>query len=225
MAATTYTLTSSQRLRLIRATHKLGGSLGPAETTFIPSHTRSSSSTSTESKRLGRIFTSTDGDVLRSASLDEPVSPFKRHAPPPALFLRPTSSSAPPSPLSPTFSLNSPVTPPPAVTRRRKMDKLTRTLGENVPPELVFPAPRHRRRVSTLNVPVPAEQPFSFPSTVPVPAMDDDDSESSEWEWETPGASPDGVLHRREKGWSGEWGGRVRDMEDVVQALRVLRLK
>lgn len=43
------------------------------------------------------------------------------------------------SPISPSFQL-SPITPTFVVDRRKKMAKLVRTLGTNVPPELVFSA-------------------------------------------------------------------------------------
>jgi hypothetical protein len=131
------------------------------------------------------------------------------------------------------------------------------TLGENVPPELVFPPARKgRKRSSTVSVPEytaaagaavvgrrrharemsrtlkhaasstslgarPVEiEPFSYPSLIPVSSFDVD-----------PAAPPLPIptdtrhMHRREVGWSGEWSGSVRNMEDVVRGLRDLRLK
>jgi hypothetical protein len=142
------------------------------------------------------------------------------------------------------------------------MAKLVRTLGENVPPELVFPAatpPRTRRRASTLSVPesvlerrrggdfttsTPAVEdvPFSYPSTVPyVPegrsSSDSFVSASTHISTVSDGSSHDGLMaphprvgahnntHRKEQGWSGEWGGDVANMDDVVRNLRSLKLR
>ncbi|KAJ6518367.1 hypothetical protein DFH09DRAFT_1194489 [Mycena vulgaris] len=197
MPPTTHALPHAQRLRLMRSTRKLGALLGETPllvepraasptTTFAPSHSRSASTMSAQTKRSGRMFAASHA-VPRSSSLS--AAPPAVHtvphahsllAPPvgrPILFLRlPTAggSATPaertplPSPLSPTFSiaLNSPSTPPADASRRRKMAKLVRTLGENVPPELVFrddssssspfasaSTVRGRRRASTLSVP------------------------------------------------------------------------
>lgn len=60
--------------------------------------------------------------------------------------------SLPPSPLSPAF----PDSTPPPDPRRKKMAKLARTLGENVPPELVFPG--HAPHALPLPTPPPEEK-------------------------------------------------------------------
>ncbi|KAJ7148342.1 hypothetical protein C8R46DRAFT_1359361 [Mycena filopes] len=66
----------------------------------------------------------------------------------------------------------------------------------------------------------PALEPFSYASLVPVTAI------SSEPQLENP-TTPLGAagMHRKEAGWSGEWSGSVRSMNDVVRGLRDLRLK
>ncbi|KAJ7027176.1 hypothetical protein C8F04DRAFT_1267315 [Mycena alexandri] len=293
MPPTTYALPHAQRAHLIRSTRKLGDLLGEtpllvessagAQTLFSRSHSRSSSTMSTESRRSARIFMSsprtsslglTAVPAFPDATVHAEASPAATAISRPMLFLRlPPAGSAPspaaaerttplPSPLSPTFglALNSPGTPPPTLdtSRRRKMAKLMRTLGENVPPELVFPTaaagltPKARRRASTLSVPesmrerhlahkqsaasIAVEEepdaPFSYPSTVPVqyvtePArrsMDTSSDSSSEYLLPNPHEG-DKYMHRREQGWSGEWGGNVSNMEDVVRSLRGLKTK
>ncbi|KAJ7501731.1 hypothetical protein B0H11DRAFT_1990831 [Mycena galericulata] len=292
MPPTTHTITHAQRLRLMRSTRKLGSLLGEtplvvesqsssaAPSVFTPSHSRSSSTMSTESKRSGRYFMHPD-TTPRSSSLGLSAAPpaaqttshaasssMGSHVPRPMLFLRlpvpgadsaltaPAERTPLPSPLSPTFSLvlNTPPTPPADASRRRKMAKLVRTLGENVPPELVFPASssrKSRRRASTLSVAesvheqrqrggdlvYTVEEPFSFPSTVPVPegrASSDSHNHasttvvaeySSSSEYLLPPLHVEGGgMHRKEKGWSGEWNG-VGNMEDVVRSLRGLKMK
>ncbi|KAJ7500649.1 hypothetical protein B0H11DRAFT_1996072 [Mycena galericulata] len=78
-------------------------------------------------------------------------------------------------------------------------------------------------------------EPFSFPSLVPVHAS----QRSSQPEEALPSRSPtpplpaarertrttSTAMHRKEAGWSGEWSGTVRNMDEVVRGLRGLRLK
>ncbi|KAJ7467685.1 hypothetical protein FB451DRAFT_1483107 [Mycena latifolia] len=276
MPPTTHALPHAERLRLMRSTRKLGALLGETPlladirlTAFSPTHARSSSTMSTDSKRLGRLYKDTH-TVPRSSSLSiaaaPPVSvpqatashgqavPVAR----PVLFLRLPARAGPasraehtplPSPLSPLFgrALNSPVTPTAAgdASRRRKMAKLVRTLGENVPPELVFGAKGARRLSLPAASPAliydactaddstasyAADEPFSFPSMVPyVPEgrMSSDTCASSDTRasCDTQGSREHLLPHRREDGWSGEWGGRVANMEEVVRGLRELKLK
>ncbi|KAJ7696284.1 hypothetical protein B0H17DRAFT_407139 [Mycena rosella] len=180
----------------------------PGSPAFNSGHARSASTISTESKRSGRLFLAAHAPRSSSFALfaAPPVPTNHDHArltpvARPTLFLRvppaasafvssPAERTPLPSPLSPTFNLNSPA--PAADACRRKMAKLVRTLGENVPPELVFTAARVRRRASTLTSSVPefvlerrrtaavaaeektaprpsfnADEPFSFPFTVP----------------------------------------------------------
>lgn len=125
-------------------------------------------------------------------------------------------STVPATPLSPTI-LNSPTaSPTPTATtfnagdldtqcaRRRKLAKLTRTLGENVPPELVFPPGRHQNRRRSASVNLVSESSSSASAFAHRPR---------EYEYE--------YGYRREQGWSGEWNNR--DMEDVRKALRALK--
>ncbi|KAJ7169331.1 hypothetical protein C8R43DRAFT_1121208 [Mycena crocata] len=299
MPATTHALPHAQRIRLMRSTRKLGSLLGetpllvesaPSATDpFTPSHSRSASVRSTDSKRSGRILPRSSSLALSAAppaAISQATEHSNGHAPSslappvsrPMLFLRlapgagggvsgessPAERSPLPSPLSPTFALNSPGTPPVDASRRRKMAKLVRTLGENVPPELVFPD-KARRRASTLSVPESAheqrrrmahlaqsedaymidvvedEGPFSYPSTIPVvreaPARascdtvlsNTDSVGSRELLMPHDRLVPTGGngMRRREdrEGWSGEWGGNVANMDDVVRSLRGLKMK
>ncbi|KAJ7459222.1 hypothetical protein FB451DRAFT_1563647 [Mycena latifolia] len=169
MPPTTHALPQTHRAHLIRSTRKVGALLGETPLLLDPTHSRSSSVESTssiESKRSGRIFrgspapprssslAAAEGNTARAAS-PAPTRPllYLRLAPTP----RPTSLAAP-SPCTPAFSPLTPTFPPP-VDRRRKMAKLVRTLGQNVPPELVFSAPP------------PVKRPTYVPSPVLVPAM------------------------------------------------------
>ncbi|KAF7342466.1 hypothetical protein MVEN_01836100 [Mycena venus] len=153
-------------------------SVSTAPMSWTRRHSHSVSAVAHESKRSGRVYTAESDSLSRTSSLRLAKAPVVAEAtshtdsslaPPvarPMLYLSLPSSGASspaertplPSPLSPSFiSLISPTTPTPTAdtTRRRKMAKLVRTLGENVPPELVFPAsqPTARRRASTLSVP------------------------------------------------------------------------
>jgi hypothetical protein len=140
------------------------------------------------------------------------------------------------------------------------MTKLVRTLGENVPTELVFPVSGSKqRRASIPTVPISIlelrrglrasrddsayiDEPFSYPYTIPehrsssdsyVPTKDshavsfpDDPSTNMRPHQRTCAID---TTHRREIGWSGEWGqtgdSGARNMDDVVRTLRGLRLK
>ncbi|KAJ7148210.1 hypothetical protein C8R46DRAFT_1231222 [Mycena filopes] len=177
---TTHALPSTHRAHLIRSTRKLGNILGETPLLLDPhpsssshSHSRSSSVSSissTDSRRSGRIFADAprsssfapaDTASLSSSNDDAPRSKSSMDAPRPMLFLRlaaqrPLSSVSLVSPRSPAFALDSPITPTFAVDRRKKMAKLTRTLGANVPPELVFSsAPPDERTPTGLLMPMP----------------------------------------------------------------------
>lgn len=71
-----------------------------------------------------------------------PVAPTDTRVP-----LSPIHTSLP---MSPTFS-DLPAAPSAAEVRRKRMAKLTRTLGENIPPEVVFP-PSHTRQAAPVSV-------------------------------------------------------------------------
>ncbi|KAJ7805444.1 hypothetical protein B0H14DRAFT_2880659 [Mycena olivaceomarginata] len=137
----------SQRLRLIRSIRKLGDLLTESSQLVevappLPQHSPES------------FMNETGSPALLTPS---PSSPQARSF----LSLRlPKSLSGDRSPLSPTFtvSLHSPSTPviDPETLKERKLAKVAQTLGENVPPELVFPAPargKGRNRASTMSVP------------------------------------------------------------------------
>ncbi|KAJ6550253.1 hypothetical protein B0H19DRAFT_187613 [Mycena capillaripes] len=238
-----------------------------APSSFAPSLSRSPSTMSTDSKRSGRVYMSESIPRTSALKLKLTKPPptadaafhahghGHAHADRPTLVLRlPPPTHAGPahspvertplvSPLSPTFgfglALNSPATPtfPAESSRVRKMAKLARTLGENVPPELVFrdaaaATNSRRRRASVLSVrhPAGAEEPFAGPSTVPYVAAarastDTHTSAETYASHELLLAHPRTGMHRSEQGWSGEWGGAVADMQDVVRNLRSLKMK
>ncbi|KAJ7328064.1 hypothetical protein DFH08DRAFT_884417 [Mycena albidolilacea] len=278
MPPTTHVLPHAQRLRLMRSTRKLGALLGEtpllvdsspaAANSFSPAHGRSASTMSTGTKSSGRLYLSAphSPSLCLGESHDDSCA---AHISRPRLLLHlPSSGRSSPvptergSPLSATFSLslNSPVTPTFSVDtdRRRKMAKVMRTLGENVPPELVFPAsasapapqPKARRRASTLSVPESmrerADSAASHPSLVEslsypsapfrassdtLASADTRPSVSSQEPLLPPRSQTPHVdghedgMHRTHRDWSGEWGGKVANMEDVVRGLRELKMK
>ncbi|KAG6908080.1 hypothetical protein DXG01_006215 [Tephrocybe rancida] len=76
--------------------------------------------------------------LLRLRSV--PVTPSDNRA---GLLSPPLPSNAPISPISPTFTIDlEKLQATNLESRRKKMAKLTRTLGENIPPELVFHSPK-----------------------------------------------------------------------------------
>ncbi|CAK5283561.1 unnamed protein product [Mycena citricolor] len=137
-----------QRTHLMRSTRKLGALLG--ETPLIidnSRHEHTASMSSMASRRSGMIFLGTDLLALPPPSPDglKSVESSGAKMDRPMLFLRrplPTLLSTAPSPQSPSFPALTPTTPltpePVVVDRRKKMAKLTRTLGVNPPAELVF---------------------------------------------------------------------------------------
>ncbi|KAJ8088559.1 hypothetical protein PM082_022632 [Marasmius tenuissimus] len=122
----TTTLTRAERARLIRTTRKLGALLGETPTIEVvepPSRTRSRPGTASSVASTSSVRSCLTINIP-AASLSLPQR----------------------SPLSPTFSLNrdSPYSaceePNVVDMRRRKVAKLSRTFGENVPPELITSA-------------------------------------------------------------------------------------
>ncbi|KAJ7629366.1 hypothetical protein DFH06DRAFT_1141002 [Mycena polygramma] len=101
-----------------------------------------------------------------SATVVSPTSPTKSPLPTPTPVLFPTSSPGavsrtplcPFSPLSPLSPLSPNRRIPSPNTRIRKLAKLTRTLGENIPIELVFPSETASSSPST-GAPIPAPKP------------------------------------------------------------------
>ncbi|KAJ6543149.1 hypothetical protein B0H19DRAFT_1381060 [Mycena capillaripes] len=131
--STTYSLPHAQRARLVRSTRKLKSVLG--ETSLLVDIIPSSTSVSEPDSTLSAVASSAKSSRRSSR---------------PVLIVRlPGAASIIPgtnSPLTPTsgISLNSPALGMAAeedTARRRKMAaKLSRTLGENIPPELVLPS-------------------------------------------------------------------------------------
>ena len=182
------TLDPHDRMRLVRSNRKLEAVLGAApylldEVDRTPSPSSSISSDSSE-----------DGSFVLVKSpkrnvLSRPLLLRLRSAPVPINTRAPRRRSSrgvlsaikATSPLSPTFAINlemKQATPQPALPlddRRRKMARITRTLGESVPPEAVFssaPSVAGKRIVTPLMMPRQRKR-MPFPL---VSAEDDDES-------------------------------------------------
>ncbi|KAK7045131.1 hypothetical protein R3P38DRAFT_2882708 [Favolaschia claudopus] len=294
LSPTTHTLPESQRRRLMRSARKLETLLGETPllvqtqkpsagpTSFSRGHSRSSSvnSATSSTSRLRTTASLRFGKRPATADAAPPRLPTSEIVPRPTLYLavpdrKSTSTPLPspsPSPLS--ASSSSLALENPTSTRRRRMAKLSRTLGEMVPAELVFPAPGRRRssrRASMLGLPdfehvgavldigpgfiADDDEDASFPSTLPMPDIiepmsrwsssteSDSDSESylqdhpaltTRWSRGDDRLFPNRArtishnhnkTYRREQGWSGEWGGNVTNMDEVVRSLRGLKVK
>ncbi|KAJ7741775.1 hypothetical protein DFH07DRAFT_777964 [Mycena maculata] len=152
------TIPPSQRLRLKRSTRKLEALLGETPLAEIIREPQPQPSTKRESTTslAGRIVAR---DVMRSRTNPRPVLVVRVPSSTPSATDAMVSPGATASPLSPTSGIgsNSPVTPSPpflqGAIRRRRMGKLSRMLGENIPPELVFTSGNQgrRRRESVLD--------------------------------------------------------------------------
>ncbi|KAJ6586241.1 hypothetical protein B0H10DRAFT_2095496, partial [Mycena sp. CBHHK59/15] len=196
----------------------------------------------------------------------------------PVLYLQlPTNTHrAPVTPLpSPTLTVTLNLAPvDEEAVRRRKMAKVRRTLGDNVPHELVFPLSTRKRdrrsrqpsilssKQSSILESVPERarvmsavsggskvgrppsvassrtarhskpEPLSHgwvwvgrPTYVPTVRSSRASVQSPDSRIPRPRASLIRATHRREEGWSGEWAGKVGNMEDVVRELRRLKTK
>jgi hypothetical protein len=115
------------------------------------------------------------------------------------------SAMFPPTPSTPVF------TPNPACVRRRKLAKLARHLGENVPPELVFPTAspveeRHQRAGKRRSMSVSE---LSGGKYAPLPSAN------------ASGASQKALNGGA--GWVGQWNRS--DIRDVQRELRTLRAR
>ncbi|KAK7047413.1 hypothetical protein VNI00_006644 [Paramarasmius palmivorus] len=177
MATQTQTqLSHSQRTRLIRSTRKLGALLGT--TPQVIELTDDNTPLNTPRSSFDKSCRPRSG----GQSLPPPLVLRLQSVPRDSKPSQPSSSSAitlqvPRSPMSPTFdSLNRDSPPSPSsITytghydiRRKKMAKLTRTLGENIPPELVFQAPsrsakRLSRSYSVEDLKTPTLSSYDFP--------------------------------------------------------------
>ncbi|KAI0666526.1 hypothetical protein C8Q78DRAFT_994910 [Trametes maxima] len=161
----------------------------------------------------------------------------------------PASSSSPHFNMIPT-SPTSPVTPTVTETRRKRLAKLKRTLGENVPPELILPfrsAPSHSNSHSSARTrqpeaspmtPPPAPQTYSPPplnslppkpsqaQTLPRPAPR---RRSVSVDFQQTVSAPEGARRSSRVwvtgngSWTGEWNRR--DIREVQQQLRNLRAR
>ncbi|KAL4069181.1 hypothetical protein J3A83DRAFT_4249277 [Scleroderma citrinum] len=121
-----------------------------------------------------------------------PVSPTDTRftSLPPSPISRTPVSDFPPTPCTPNFS-----TPDPVDIRRKRMAKLARHLGENIPPELV-PAKPHRTRSMSVSAPTPSDTPFALMPQVP-------------------------LLVRNDQDWVGQWNRS--DIREVQKELRNLK--
>ncbi|KAJ6566551.1 hypothetical protein B0H19DRAFT_1138144 [Mycena capillaripes] len=163
---TTHAMPHTNRLRIMRSMRKLTAVLGETPVVEMPSPAPHLLAPSDTGKR-GFFFHA-------SASLSSLALPFQKSETShvaegrPSLVLRLPDTFEPlPAPLSPSFSptLMSPSTPPPEQERRRqRLAKVTRTLGENVPPNLIISSPdiKRRRRASTLILPESALEQQTF---------------------------------------------------------------
>ncbi|KAF8202626.1 hypothetical protein K438DRAFT_1965117 [Mycena galopus ATCC 62051] len=164
---TTHEIPHTDRQRMMRSMRKITAVLG--ETPVVEAASPAPHLLAPNSGKHGFFFHA-------SASLSSLVLPMKKSdraqtpEPRPSLVLRvpETSKFTPlPSPLSPSFSptLISPTSPQEDQDRRRLcLSKVSRTLGETVPPELIFtePAVKRRRRASTLILPESALEHQTF---------------------------------------------------------------
>lgn len=138
----------------------------------------------------------------------------------------PTPSTAntfvPPSPLTPTPT--TPVSPTPSETRRKRMAKLTRTLGERIPPQLVTFATK-KRSTHSLKSTVDLNE-ISFASSTLPRQTGRRRSMSVDF---GAGSNENAVSYSRSSrvwvtehpSWMGEWNRR--DIRDVQNQLRNLR--
>ncbi|KAF7288916.1 hypothetical protein MIND_01407800 [Mycena indigotica] len=263
--ATAPSLPHAQRQRLMRSMHKLEAVLGETpyvvlESTSPGHHSRSFSAAplpkmytpNERTSSLRRVHSSRRAQQESVAVAGRPMLVIDV---PSATLMSPTSLAM----LNPDLAPASPLTPPADdvsptsdAARRRKLAKVMRTLGENVPPALVFPESsptpqtvKSRRRASTLTSQVPDVvmpsprhntttmlRPPSPTPTAPRLSNDSQRSYTSMSSHSHSNASSGSQhsreylvpTHRSEKGWSGEWAGNM-SMDDVVKGLRGLKMK
>ncbi|KAF8956212.1 hypothetical protein BDZ97DRAFT_1590640, partial [Flammula alnicola] len=199
-----------------------------------------------ENKPVGKKRKGADG--AKNAS--QPLLLRLRSGPahPADSFIKSSSNRGPPAkPLSPvasTFNMDI-AAPVPATLlsdreKRRKMAKLTRTLGENVPPELVFlsasppplavaEAPLPPPKTSTVEQPEKSSRRRDRPQSLTLGATSAVAAATAAMTRGT--TSLDAPSHvptesiefgrRKEREWSGEWN--MKDMDDVARRLRGLK--
>ncbi|KAJ6556899.1 hypothetical protein B0H10DRAFT_2121795, partial [Mycena sp. CBHHK59/15] len=314
---TTHNLPHEHRARLMRSTRKISEVVGETPLLVDLSSSFSTAAATTAGRKLKRPRCSVEGESHPSPSSvstpDAHLHPSNGHVSSttattrPVLYLQlPTNTHrAPVTPLpSPTLTVTLNLAPvDEEAVRRRKMAKVRRTLGDNVPHELVFPLSTRKRdrrsrqpsilssKQSSILESVPERarvmsavsgrcsrarglkanaggskvgrppsvassrtarhskpEPLSHgwvwvgrPTYVPtvrssrasVQSLSDDWidvgnfklAEAADSRIPRPRASLIRATHRREEGWSGEWAGKVGNMEDVVRELRRLKTK
>ncbi|KAJ7348139.1 hypothetical protein DFH08DRAFT_1080249 [Mycena albidolilacea] len=207
---TTHDIPHTNRLRMMRSMRKITAVLGetPVVETTSPAPQLLAPSNSNSSPKRGFFFRASSS--LSSLALPFQKSESSSHTPEPrpSLVLRLPDTytfELLPSLLLPSLSptLISPSSPPEAEPGRRRLclAEVSRTLGETVPPELIFtaePDVKRRRRASTL--------------VLPESALEHQSDQACD------------VVHHADD-WTGEWRGAVGNMEDVVHKLRGLRVK
>ncbi|KAI9511522.1 hypothetical protein F5148DRAFT_1373814 [Russula earlei] len=135
-----------------------------------------------------------------------------------------------PSPLSPNAELppltpTTPMEPSRAEARRRKMARVVRTLGERVPPELVF---RSSDTDLPMKSPVPTVRPASRTRSAPKNHRPRSASVGSTTQWQRLLELPAPIFSSSSKApedqrWVGEWNRR--NMAQVQRELRSLRFR
>ncbi|KAK7689629.1 hypothetical protein QCA50_007422 [Cerrena zonata] len=135
----------------------------------------------------------------------------------------PTPSTAdtlvPPSPLTPTPT--TPVSPTPSETRRKRMAKLTRTLGERIPPHLVTFAIRKRSSHSLKSTFDPCETSSATPNRAGRRRSMSVDFVAGGVSNPSPCGQSSRVWVTEHPSWTGEWNRR--DIRDVQKQLRNLK--
>lgn len=161
--------------------------------------------------------------VLRLNAIPQPIKVPQRQPHSPVL-LTPSGLLTPGTPTptgTPAFTPTTPVFPSPAETRRKRMAKLTRTLGEIIPPHLVFaskkPAALTGDAGSLYSSPTSEEQPQPATITRKRRSMSVDYSGKSFPSF--PRSSR--VWATGNETWRGEWNRK--DIKDVQKQLRSLK--
>ncbi|EPQ56517.1 hypothetical protein GLOTRDRAFT_138229 [Gloeophyllum trabeum ATCC 11539] len=185
-----------------------------------PNHSSSPHSRIPATPHSSRFSTFTSGSPLVFAPVTTPDTPrphFTKSSSAPMTPLTPrcySSSSPSPSPKTPSPTLN---------TRRKKMAKLAKQFGENVPPELVFHSHAQSHSPSHSHS---SSQPQATPK--PAPAQEKTRrrrSMSVDFAFEvatgTGTVVGKGVAFSGGENWVGEWNRDIRDVQKGLRALRV----
>ncbi|CAL1710540.1 unnamed protein product [Somion occarium] len=128
----------------------------------------------------------------------------------------------PPSPYGPDTP-TTPISPTPSETRRKRMAKLTRTLGETIPPQLVTFA---RKKVSTPTLKInfsPDVTPAVVANKAGRRRSMSVDFDAGRSENMSPYPRSSRVWVTENKSWRGEWNRK--DIKDVQKQLRSLKAR